>query len=163
LTLKSTARNPKFESADAVLRALRSHGLRISTARRLIVDFLFEAGRPVSAQQIAIGLDRTPLDLASVYRNLETLEEIGVVRHFHAGHGPGCYVLAADGEPEYLACDHCGAIREIDRDELQPLREAVRRRFGYEVGFTHFPMMGLCPSCAVGAARTARGAAVAPR
>jgi Fur family transcriptional regulator, ferric uptake regulator len=150
LTLKSTARSLRFESADAVLRALRSHGLRISTARRLIVDFLFEAGGPVSAQQIAIGLDRTPLDLASVYRNLETLEGIGVVRHFHAGHGPGRYVLADGGEPEYLACDRCGAIEEIDRSELDRLREVVRKRFGYQVGFTHFPMMGLCPRCAEG-------------
>jgi Fur family transcriptional regulator, ferric uptake regulator len=152
LTPKSTVRNPKFESTDDVLRALRAHGLRISTARRLIVDFLFEAGGPVSAQQIAIGLDRTPLDLASVYRNLETLEKFGIVRHFHAGHGPGRYVLACRGEHEYLACDRCGAIREIDRGELEPLREAVRRRFGYQVGFTHFPMMGLCPRCAGGEA-----------
>jgi Fur family transcriptional regulator, ferric uptake regulator len=148
LTLKSTARNPKFESADAVLRALRSHGLRISMARRLIVDFLFDAGGPVSAQQIAIGLNRTPLDLASVYRNLERLEEIGVVRHFHAGHGPGRYVLAGDGEPGYLACDHCGEVEEVDRSALDPLRDLVQERFGYEVGFTHFPMVGLCPRCA---------------
>jgi Fur family ferric uptake transcriptional regulator len=148
LTSEPTARSPRFESADAVLRVLRTHGLRISTARRLIVDFLFEAGAPVSAQQIAIGLDRTPLDLASVYRNLETLEQIGIVQHFHAGHGPGRYVLAGNGEPEYLACDHCGAIEEIDRSELDPLREAVQQRFGYEVGFAHFPMVGLCPNCA---------------
>jgi Fur family ferric uptake transcriptional regulator len=154
LTLKSTAHNPKFESSEAVLRALRSHGLRISTARRLIVDFLFEAGGPVSAQQIAIGLDRTPLDLASVYRNLETLEEIGVVRHFHAGHGPGRYVLAGDGEPGYLACDHCGEVQEVDRSELDPLRDLVQERFGYQVGFTHFPMVGLCPRCAEPAGTT---------
>ena len=64
----------------------------------MIVNHLFEAGAPVSAQQIAAGLDRTPLDLASVYRNLETLEEHGVVRHFHAGHGPGRYVLVGGGE-----------------------------------------------------------------
>jgi Fur family ferric uptake transcriptional regulator len=150
MPLKSTARNSEFESVDDVLGVMRSQGLRISTARRLIVDFLFEAEVPVSAQQISIGLDRAPLDLASVYRNLETLEEIGVVRHFHAGHGPGRYVLACRGEHEYLACDRCGAIREIDRGELEPLREAVRKRFGYLVGFTHFPMMGLCPRCAAG-------------
>jgi Fur family ferric uptake transcriptional regulator len=117
-------------------------------ARRLIVDFLFEVGSPVSAQQIATGLDRTPLDLASVYRNLETLEEVGVVRHLHAGHGAGRYVLIGDSEPEYLACDHCGAIEEVDRSELDALREQVQERFGYEVGFTHFPMMGRCPRCA---------------
>jgi Fur family ferric uptake transcriptional regulator len=131
-----------------VLAVLREHRLRISTARRLIVGFLFDASGPVSAQQIAIGLDRTPLDLASVYRNLEKLEAIGVVRHFHAGHGPGRYVLNRGRASEYLTCDRCGAIREIDRRELDPIRQAVQERFGYEVGFAHFPMVGLCPRCA---------------
>lgn len=135
-------------SADSVLRTLRERGLRISMARRAIVKYLFDAGGPVSAQQIATGLGGTPPDLASVYRNLETLEEHGVVRHFHAGHGAGRYVLASGGEPEYLACDRCGAIREIDRRELEPLRAAVRKRFGYKVEFSQFPMMGLCPRCA---------------
>jgi Fur family ferric uptake transcriptional regulator len=148
LTFQSTGPTLDFESADAVLRALRKRGLRISTARRLIVDYLFEADGPVSAQQIAGGLHRTPLDLASVYRNLETLEEHGVVRHFHAGHGPGRYVLAGGGEREYLTCDRCGAIQEVARSDLDALRKDVHERFGYEVGFTHFPMVGVCPSCA---------------
>ncbi len=114
----------------------------------MIVHHLFEVRQPVSAQQIAKGLDRTPLDLASVYRNLEILEEHGVVRHFHAGHGPGRYVLVGGGEREYLACDRCGAIEEVDRAELDALRQGVQERFGYEVAFTHFPMVGLCPRCA---------------
>jgi Fur family ferric uptake transcriptional regulator len=116
-------------------------------ARRVIVSFLFEAPAPVSAQQIASGVDPAPLDLASVYRNLETLEEHGVVRHFHAGHGAGRYVLVGGGEREYLACDRCGSIAEVDRSELDALREDVHARFGFEVGFTHFPMVGLCPRC----------------
>lgn len=138
-----------------MLRTLRERGLRISTARRMIVNYLFDVDAPVSAQQIAGGLSRTPLDLASVYRNLETLEVHGVVRHFHAGHGAGRYVLASGGDPEYLACDRCGAVREIDRRELEPLRQAVQKRFGYEVGFTHFPMMGLCPHCAFSSEKAA--------
>jgi Fur family ferric uptake transcriptional regulator len=148
LTFQSTGPTLQFQSADSVLRTLRGRGLRISTARRLIVDYLFEADAPVSAQQIAAGLDRTPLDLASVYRNLETLEEHGVVRHFHAGHGPGRYVLVGGGEREYLACDRCGAIEEVDRSELDPFRDRVQDRFGYAVAFTHFPIVGLCPRCA---------------
>jgi Fur family transcriptional regulator, ferric uptake regulator len=147
LTFQSTGPTLQFESADSVLRTLRERGLRISTARRMIVNHLFEVDAPVSAQQIAVGLDSTPLDLASVYRNLETLEEHGVVRHFHAGHGPGRYVLVGGGEREYLACDRCGAIAEVDRSELDYVRDRVQDRFGYEVGFTHFPMVGLCPRC----------------
>jgi len=147
LTFHSTGPTLKFQNADAVLQTLRNRGLRISMARRAIVDYLFDAGAPVSAQQLASGLDRTPLDLASVYRNLETLEEHGVVRHFHAGHGPGRYVLVGGGEREYLACDRCGAIADVDRSELDGLREDVQARFGFEVGFTHFPMVGLCARC----------------
>ncbi len=147
LTFQSTGPTLHFKSADAVLRTLRERGLRISTARRMIVNFLFEAEAPASAQQIAAGLDRTPLDLASVYRNLETLQEQGVVRHFHAGHGPGRYVLIGGDEREYLACDRCGAIEEVDRSDLDSLREEVQERFGFAVGFAHFPMVGLCPRC----------------
>jgi Fur family ferric uptake transcriptional regulator len=148
LTFQSTGPTLEFKSADAVLRALRERGLRISTARRMIVNYLFEVSAPVSAQQIALGLERTPLDLASVYRNLETLEEHGVIRHFHAGHGPGRYVLVGAGEHGYLACDRCGAIEEVDAADLDAVRERVQERFGYEVAFTHFPMVGLCPRCA---------------
>jgi Fur family ferric uptake transcriptional regulator len=147
LTFQSTGPTLHFKNADSVLRTLRERGLRISTARRMIVDFLFEAEAPASAQQIAAGLERTPLDLASVYRNLETLQEHGVVRHFHAGHGPGRYVLIGGDEREYLACDRCGAIEEVDRAELDSLRDEVQERFGFSVGFAHFPMVGLCPRC----------------
>jgi len=148
LTVASTGPTLDFKSAESLLCDLRARGLRISTARRMIVAFLFEADAPVSAQQIAANLDRTPLDLASVYRNLEILEEHGVVRHFHAGHAPGRYVLAGRGEREYLTCERCGAIAEVDPAELDRVREDVRARFGYEVRFTHFPMVGRCPRCA---------------
>ena len=76
--------------------ACARRGLRVSAARRLVLEALFAAERPVTAEEIAAGLDgRLPAsDLASVYRNLETLEELGLVRHVHLGHGPGLYALA---------------------------------------------------------------------
>lgn len=137
---------------DGAVDALRASGRRVSAARRLVLEALFCADGPMSADQIADGIGgRVPRsDLTSVYRNLETLEEIGIVRHFHAGHGPGRYVLVGVGEHEYLACDRCGAIEEIDRSELDSLRHHIHDRFGYQVGFSHFPMVGLCPRCAGG-------------
>ena len=124
--------------------------MRVSTARRVIVQKLFDAGGPISAQQIAAAPDgdATALDVASVYRNLETLEQVGVVRHFHAGHGPGRYVLVGAGEREYLACDRCGDVVEVDPSEIDEIRAEVRERFDFAVRFTHFPMIGLCGECA---------------
>jgi Fur family transcriptional regulator, ferric uptake regulator len=154
MTVSSITRPLQFQGPATVLNALRGHGLRISTVRRVVVHTLFAAEGPVSAEEIAAGLDgdRTRLDLASVYRNLETLEELGVVRHFHAGHGPGRYVLAGDGEREYLACERCGEVVEVERDGLDVVRAEIRERFGYEARFTHFPIVGLCPQCAQGGA-----------
>src|ERR1700727_3475980 len=83
----------------AAVAVLRGRGLRLSAARRLVLEALFAAEGPVSAEYVA---RRLRVDLSSVYRNLELLESHGLVRHVHLGHGPGLYVLRGDGEQEYL-------------------------------------------------------------
>jgi Fur family transcriptional regulator, ferric uptake regulator len=115
-----------------------------------VIEALAAAERPVSADAIAGGIDgRVPRsDLASVYRNLETLERVGVVRHVHLGHGPGLYALTGSGPREYLACESCHAVRVLDPAELEPVRRAVRECSGYEARFSHFPIVGICPRCA---------------
>jgi Fur family transcriptional regulator, ferric uptake regulator len=149
MTVSSTTAPLRFNSPETVLNALRGHGLRISTARRVVVNTMFAAGRPMSAEEIAAGPEGgTPVDLASVYRNLETLEQLGVVRHFHAGHAPGRYVLTGGDEREYLACERCGALAEVEPAELDDARGLVHERFGFEARFSHFPIVGLCAECA---------------
>ncbi len=120
-------------SLDAAIAALRDRGLRLSSARRLVLEALFAGEGPVSAEQIADGLDgRLPQsDLASVYRNLETLEELGMVRHVHLGHRAGLYALAAADDREYLACERCGAHRAVDpASSTPPAPPSPRRRAG---------------------------------
>lgn len=134
----------RFQTLEEAVAAMRECGLRLSTARRLILEDLFAADGPVSAEYVA---RRVQLDVASVYRNLETMERHGLVRHVHLGHGPGLYVLVGRGEREHLYCEGCGAVRTLDPEQLDPLRDAVREQFGFEVRFTHFPIVGLCPRC----------------
>ena len=134
-----------FASLTDAVREMRHRGLRLTTARRLVLESLFGAGVPLSAEDVA---ERSGLDLTSVYRNLETLERHGFARHIHLGHGPGRYVLIGRGEREYLFCERCGKIRTLAPAELEPVREAIRRQFKYEARFTHFPIVGRCASCA---------------
>jgi Fur family transcriptional regulator, ferric uptake regulator len=135
---------------DSAVAALREQGLRVSAARRLVLEALYAAPAPVTAEQIADGLaGRLPRsDLASVYRNLETLEEVGLIRHFHLGHGPGLYAPAGAGEREYLVCDSCGAVTAVDAEDMEPVRALIAERFGYQARFSHFPILGLCAECA---------------
>ena len=134
---------------EAVTAALRRRGLRASASRRLIVQILLDAAGPLTAREISSGPDGASivLDLASVYRNLETLEQHGLVDQIHTGPGPGRYVIAGTGRREYLACERCGAVTVVDPDELDELCATVRDRFGYEVAFSDVPMVGVCGDC----------------
>ena len=130
---------------DAAITALRESGLRISTARRLIIEALFDASGPVSAQALAQTLC---LEESSVYRNLEVLERYGLTRHVHLGHGPGLHALVGRDEGEYLYCERCGKLTVLAPDRLTEIRDDVQRRFGHQPRFTHFAMVGLCRGCA---------------
>lgn len=130
---------------------VRRSGLRLSTARRIVLEVLSDADRPLSAEVIASGLrGRHPsCDLASTYRNLEVLEQLGLVRHVHVGHGPGLYALSGQGDREYIVCEGCNAVRALHPQLLDEVREEIRRRFGHHARFSHFPLGGLCADCAV--------------
>jgi Fur family ferric uptake transcriptional regulator len=129
-------------SAAAAFTALRSQGLRLSTARRLLLKALFDAERPLSADELA-----GEGDVASAYRNLEVLEGLGLVRHVHLGHGAGRYPLAS-ARHEFVVCERCGAFETVAPDALDEVRAAVLAATGYDARFTHSPLAGLCPGCA---------------
>ncbi|MGH3041870.1 MAG: Fur family transcriptional regulator [Gaiellaceae bacterium] len=150
MTLANLSPPIVVEDVDAAVAALRERGLRVSAARRLVLESLFAAEGPISAERVAEGVTgRVPRsDLASVYRNLETLEGLGLVRHVHLGHGPGLYALVTDAEKEYLVCESCDTVRAVAAAELDAARESIQEVFGFHARFGHFPIVGLCPACA---------------
>ncbi len=149
MTVAHTSTPLDADDAATAMTLLREQGMRVSAARRLLIEALFAAEEPVSAEQIAEGLGgRLPgSDITSVYRNLETLERIGLVRHFHAGHGPGLYAPASRIDREHLVCERCGKAITVPAGELAPARELIWERFGFEARFSHFPIVGRCREC----------------
>ena len=149
MTLAPHTHRLPFETIDDAVEALRRRGLRLSMTRQLVLEALFAARGPLAAEDIASRLKLVP---TSVYRNLELLERHGLVRHVHLGHGPGLYALVGHGEQEYIYCPGCGTARTVRPELLDPVRSHIRTRFGYEVRFTHFALVGRCRNCATPAA-----------
>ena len=151
--MTATFARPPLAAATptAAVGALRAHGLRVSAARRLVLEALYASEGPVSAEEIAGGLhgQLPPSDLASVYRNLETLETVGLVQHVHLGHGPGLYALAGRHRG-WAVCEVCGACVTLDAVASADVREAVERAIGFEAHFSHFPIVGVCAGCRYG-------------
>ena len=120
------------------------------------MEALFAAHGPVSAVHLARELR---LDESSVYRNLEVLEQHGLIRHLHLGHSPGLYLISGREDTEYLYCRECARVTAVAPGELDPIREEIRARFGYTAEFTHFAIVGRCAACAEGGPRDDAAAA----
>ena len=153
MTAPRSAPTLRAGSIDAAVGELRARGLRISAARRLVLEALFAADEPLSAKCIAGGLGGriARSDAASVYRNLEIFEQLGLVRHVHLGHGPSLYTLANAHAFGYLVCETCDDVRTCEPPQLEGVRAEVRALSGFEARFDHFPIVGRCASCATNA------------
>jgi Fur family ferric uptake transcriptional regulator len=132
---------PALHAPDlaTALDTLRAKGMRVSASRRQILEALYADRRPQTAEELA-----QDGDLASVYRNLDVLEAIGLVRHVHLGHGPGLYSL---DDVEFVTCERCGAHEAVEPEALDEARAAIERATGYRARFTHFPIVGVCARC----------------
>lgn len=131
---------------DSALEVLREDGGRVSTPRRAVLTVLFAAEGPLSADYIAEHSE-PPLDVASTYRNLEHLQNLGLVRHVHLGHGPGLYELHSDRPIEYAVCESCGKTSSFDPGRLDEARRLIEAATGIRARFSHFPLVGLCTEC----------------
>lgn len=131
------------------LSILHEQGLRLTAARRLVLEALAAAAGPLSVAQVASGFGGRlpPSDLGSVYRILDTFERVGIVRRVYLGVGPVRYALHAPGEPEYLLCERCGATLAVDARLLDDIRRQIDARFGLEPSFSSYPVAGVCRGC----------------
>jgi Fur family ferric uptake transcriptional regulator len=132
-------------SPTAAVVALRARGMRVSAPRRALLEALYAAPGPRTADELA---GQLRLDLASVYRNLDQLEAVGLLRHDHAGHGPGGYALAARRAAGAAACEACGRRAELPDAALAAIRAAVQDATGFTADLGHFPVVGRCRDCA---------------
>ncbi len=144
MTVAARTRPLTFDTLEEAIRAVRDGGMRLSTARRLVLEALFAADGPVSAVHLAHTLS---IDESSVYRNLEVLERHGLIRHVHLGHGPGLYGLVGRQEVEYLYCERCAKVTAVTPEKLDRIRQVIREQFGYHASFTHFAIVGVCEPC----------------
>jgi Fe2+ or Zn2+ uptake regulation protein len=114
-----------------------------------VVSALLDADGHATAEglQARVQAGHPEVHMATIYRNLETLERLGVVEHTHLGHGPAVYHLA-DELHQHLVCEVCGHVVEVPADLLRPVEEDVRSRYGFVMRPGHFAVVGRCASCA---------------
>lgn len=138
---------------------LRAHGLRSTAQRRAVLQAL-SVLRHATVDELAAHLQAGGADvnLSTVYRTLEALDEVGLVTHAHLSHGGPTY-HTVDEEPHiHLVCSRCGRVDEAGVDVALPLADALNRSAGFAVDLRHMALHGLCAACAAAGSRGGVGA-----
>ncbi|MEY3686867.1 MAG: hypothetical protein RLZZ73_725 [Actinomycetota bacterium] len=105
---------------------LREKGLRLTPQRELVLSAV----------------------RALVYRNLETLENVGLVQHTHLGHGGATYHAAEELTHLHLVCGTCGSVGDAPIDVAANFVQNLSDDYGFKTDVTHFAIYGTCSACA---------------
>ena len=131
-----------------VMALLRARGGRASGARRVILEAMATGPSHRTAEELAeqIQAEHPEVHQATVYRNLERFEELGVVYHRHLGHGAAQWHLG-ESRHVHLTCEHCGAVVEADPADFEQVRSELLDRYGFDLHIRHFAITGSCAGC----------------
>lgn len=142
---------------EATRDRLRSRGMRWTPQRKAILDVLAGTdGHVTGAELVERCRERDPDTTPStVYRTLDVLEDLGLVRHSHGRDGREEFHVLPVEEHGHLICEACGETSEIDSADAGRLVEAIERRSGYQVNLSHLAVAGLCAGCTAEAAEAA--------
>jgi Fur family ferric uptake transcriptional regulator len=134
----------------AVVRRLRDQGLRWTPQRSMVIEVLAEAdGHITAAELVERCRSRDPATIPStVYRTLDVLEALGIVRHGHGADGREEFHVLPASEHGHLHCAECGATWEIGREQAAGVATALRAGDGFEIDIGHVTLVGRCRECA---------------
>ena len=146
-TAPDSASTVRWSSARELLRA---RGLRWTPQRRTLIEILQASDGHVTGAELversrAVDPATTP---STVYRTLDVLEEIGLVRHGHGADGREEFHVLPEREHGHLHCSSCGSMWELDAAEAAGLLAALRADRGFEVDLSHVTIVGRCAACA---------------
>lgn len=126
---------------------LRGKSRRITGPREAILKVLQEHPHPQTNKEIHEALAAGVCDLATVYRSLHLLEDMGLVVRYDFGDGVARFEIAREGHHHHLVCTGCARIVEIDQCLASEWDERLARESGFTRVTHKLEFFGLCPDC----------------
>lgn len=137
------------EPNDGLREAFQEAGLRLTSQRRLILDVLKESDEHLEADALHDrAKERSPgLSLATVYRTLALLKQMGLIEEHRLGEGHSHYEAVRE-EPHYhFTCRRCGKVIEFDTSLVARVKRDLTKREGVEITNSHLHLIGYCQEC----------------
>lgn len=143
---------------EVFFKQLRERGFRLTPQREMVLSVLHEVEGFVTAEEIyeRVGAITSSVDISTVYRTLELLQDFHLVASVDPGDGQRRYeLLGLHGQHFHLVCLACGAIVGVEPEAIERFAAQMRDAHGFEIDLEHLSVPGLCRACARGAGAAA--------
>ena len=127
---------------------LRARGHRLTPQRELVLGAVERLGHATPDEVLtAVRVESQAITMSTVYRTLELLEELGLVRHAHLQDRAPTYHSAVAPPHVHLVCRGCGSLTEVPADVVAPLTDRLDEQYGFSPDLGHLTVFGSCARC----------------
>lgn len=143
------------EESKAALDSLRRKGHRITAQREKILEIFRSQphGNHLSAEDLygILAQQGSNVSLATTYRTLKLLSQLGLLRELDFAEGHKHYELKQDDVPhQHIICLGCNTTLEFEDHFLAEAGQKIGARYEFEVIDAQFKIFGMCPECRIG-------------
>ena len=127
---------------------LREKGYRLTPQRELVLSAVDRLGHATPDEVLnAVREQSAAVNISTVYRTLELLEELGLVRHTHLTDRAPTYHSTRTPQHVHLVCRGCHEVIDASPEEFEPLATALRTNHGFQPDIGHLTVFGRCDAC----------------
>jgi Fe2+ or Zn2+ uptake regulation protein len=154
---RRTSKTDRAAQLDALFARLAAHGYRATQPRRAVVEAFAQLSRYTTAQDLfdtmaakrrASGLPA--VGLATVYRTLDVLQEVGAASVQAQTHGESAFLYCPVEHHHHAVCTECGQVDDVPCASIARFEAALSRELRFTLTQHRLEFFGVCRSCARG-------------
>jgi Fur family ferric uptake transcriptional regulator len=134
---------------DAVTEQLAAHSFKLTRQRRAVLNVIAEADSRLSPAEVYDRAKRVcpDLGLATVYRTMELLDELGAIRRVHTNDNCESFAPAAMPHGHHVICVKCNRVMEFEGCDISTVIRSAARQTGFHIEEHWLELMGTCDTC----------------
>ncbi|OFI05424.1 ferric uptake regulation protein [Clostridium acetireducens DSM 10703] len=142
-----------MDEIERLRNSLKEKGYKLTPQRRAIVDIIIRnEGKHLTTEELydLVKKECPEIGLATVYRTLQLLEEIGVVCKLDLHDGCSRYELIHEEENHqhhHLICSNCEKVIEVREDLLENLEKDIEEKYNFKISNHSVKFYGICSEC----------------
>lgn len=142
-----------MDEIEKLKNNLKEKGYKLTPQRRAVVDTIIKSeGQHLTAEELyeLVKVDCPEIGLATVYRTVLLLVELGVVCKLDLNDGCSRYELVHENENHqhhHLICTNCGKVIEVEGDLLESLEHTIEEKYVFKIKNHSVKFYGLCSEC----------------